>query len=199
MAITQFPLVNVYNVTSVLIAGTCSEDKLAVSLVVTDSAAKTSIPIPNIVCTSGVWFKHKDLSTLPDGFLIATATHTDQAGNTGTSPQAQSVKDTTLPDLAITSFPKVTSANQNAVILSGTCTKDKYSIEVSVADWSNPESAILNKGITCLDGLWQTTPQNLSSLSDGLLNATATQVDGVGNVITATATSTKNTNVESIN
>jgi hypothetical protein len=191
VAISQFPLVNAQNVTAVTLTGTCSEDKLPIGLSITDIGKQ--IALANyIACNNGSWAVTKDLSGLSDGLLEAIATQTDEAGNQGISNQAQSVKDVMSGSLTIDSFPAVTDQNQTAVTIIGTCTEAKYPIQVSVADWSNPNKLESDKGVECVGGRWQVI-KNLLALQDGPIYATATQTDGTGNTITATAVSVKDT------
>lgn len=179
VAITSSPSINNANKAAYVVSGTCSENSRTVSVSV---GAVSSSP----TCTTNAWTATLNVTTVSDSATVSvTANHTDAAGNSATQASATVLKDTSNPTVAITSAPSINNTNKTSYPVSGTCSENTLTVNVSVG------------GITatpaCTTGNWSTSV-DASSLSDGPVTVTANHADAAGNNATQASTSvTKDT------
>lgn len=180
VAITSAPLMNLANVSTYPVSGTCSENSRNVVVTIGTASGTTS-------CAAGSWSLSLDASAVPDSATLnVVATHTNSGGNSD-SDTATIIKDATRPTVAINTPGAVNLANRAAYVLSGTCSDNSRTVSVSVGGvTSNP---------TCSGNAWTAT-LDLSGVTDNASVAiTADTTDAAANsAIQATASVLKDTN-----
>ena len=92
-------------------------------------------------------------------------------------------KDTTAPSVGFSAVT-ITSSNQGAYSLSGTCSENTEDVNVSVGS--------INQNLSCSSNSWSHT-FNTTSLTDGNISISATHGDAAGNSITVNQTVVKDT------
>lgn len=167
------------------VAGTCSENGRAVSVLVGGVAAS-----PN--CSAGAWTTTVDATGVSDGPSIAiTANHSDASGNAATQASANVVKDTVIPLVAISTAPAINISNRTAYTVTGTCSENTRTVSVNVGG--------VTSSPVCTTGAWSAT-LNVTAVADGLsVSVTANHSDAVGNNATqASTTVTKDTSFPTV-
>jgi hypothetical protein len=159
-------IVNLANVTSFAVSGTCSENGQPVMLSGAGSATPT--------CTAHAWTAYLDVSTATDGTISLTANLTDAAGNSATANTRTFTKDTVPPTVAITapaagSF--VNSANAAGLLISGTCSENGQTVSLSGAGAGS---------VACTSGTWSKAI-NVSGASEGTITVYVDLSDAAGN------------------
>jgi hypothetical protein len=178
IAITSSPAINIANVATYTVGGTCSENGEVITVSV---GGLPDAPI----CTAGNWSTTVNATTLAEGSVSITADMNDAVGNPATQATASVVKDTIAPTVAITSSPDIKMNNVTAYTVSGSCSENGRTVTVSVGGISSTPS--------CGAGAWSATV-NASALGQGSVAITADTTDAVGNPATqATASVTKDT------
>lgn len=79
-------LITNFNQFAITVSGTCSENTRNVSILATGTGPTSTSG--SAICIAGNYSTTLDLSTIGEGAVILTATHTDLAGNSTTSPTA---------------------------------------------------------------------------------------------------------------
>lgn len=167
VAINAPAVVNIANVASYSLTGTCNENGAQVDLIV-GSINTTS------TCSSGTWSKVLDMSSVGDNSNLAiSADLQDAVGNSATQATANTAKDTVAPTVNITSAADITGANVTSYSVIGDCSENGQSVSVSLGGIALTP--------TCSSGSWSVTGQNVSGLSDGSVNITADISDSAGN------------------
>nr|BFD59306.1 hypothetical protein CKG001_14130 [Bdellovibrio sp. CKG001] len=169
-------LINENNVTAAPFKGTC----LLGSSV--EFSAGTSTNIKTFTCSNRQWSESLDLSSLPSlfsGDLIARVT---PSGGNAKEYRLAITKDVIPPTIALNSLPVITSVNQAAYVISGTCSEDTRSVTVTAGPIQD---------ITSCSGGTFTKTLDLTSLTGTSVSVTATHDDPVGNTRTASATLTR--------
>lgn len=175
--ITDNGSVNSNNSASYTISGT-TEGSASLKIVVSDGV-NADVVANTVADTSGNYSVNADLTTFNDGSLTVTVTPTDVAGNGGTSQSSTLTKDTVAPDA-----PTVTSENGGVVnagnvttyTFNGTASEDGSTVKIVVTDGTNS----INGMATVSSGAY-TLDIDLSTLVDGTLDVSATQIDVNGN------------------
>ncbi|HRA23521.1 MAG TPA: FG-GAP-like repeat-containing protein [Usitatibacteraceae bacterium] len=163
--------VNAANVATYTLTGTCSENGVDVSIIVTDGVTPTNVTAGCGAVTPGTFSITGDLSAFAEGAIGFGATHTDAAGNTGNATTAFALKDTAPPAApAITSPTEASTVSANPTI-SGTAEPDAI---VTVRE--GPATVCVSGPAT--GGNWSCA----STLGAGAHTITATAADAVGNV-----------------
>ncbi|WP_377615061.1 choice-of-anchor P family protein [Ottowia flava] len=165
------------------ITGTCSETGQPVAVKV------GTVDVPGVSClASGTWTTGPtplNLTTLPDGPVLITASQTDINGRTG-SGSATVNKDATPPVVTIVTAPAINATNAGSYTTSGGCTTGDSNVNVS-----------FNGGVataaSCTGGHWTLSGANLSTLPDGTVNILATQSDAFTNTSSASRAVPKDT------
>ena len=93
--------------------------------------------------------------------------------------------DIQAPTVSLASLAAITSTNQMAYGVSGSCSENGRTVSISVGSVSS--------AATCSAGGYSVTGLNVSGLADGSVLVTATQTDAAGNTGSATANVTKDT------
>jgi hypothetical protein len=156
----------------------------------------TSLPVtagPN----GGVWSTTVDVHAMSDGSLAVSAAEVDPVGNTGPSSLRTFTKDTKGPAAPSIVWSGAVSEHALSVVLSGLA-EPGSTVAVSVDDNDPLTAAVAAVSTADSGGSWS-TPVSLDSLDDGTLTASASAMDGFGNVgPTATAHGVKDTVAPSI-
>lgn len=175
---TEGTLYNNSEITTVTFAGTCSETGATLIF----SGATTG----SVSCTSSTWTKTFNLAALADGSHNITVKIVDAAGNASATQSRGFSKDATLPTLTISSPAPgtyVNAATQSAVTISGTCSENSRSINLT-----SPVAAT----VICTSGAWSKTV-DVSSIADSNITFSFNHTDAAGNITTASRTVTKDT------
>lgn len=184
VAITSSPVMNLANVASYLVSGTCSENSRTVTVSVGGIGAT-----PN--CSGGAWSTTVNGTSLTDGSVTITADHTDAAGNTATQANVSITKDTSAPTVSITSAPAINNSNKGTYPVGGTCSENGRTVTVVVGGVSGT--------VTCGTGTWSRT-FNVTGVADGpsiLITADLSDVNG-NNATQATTTVLKDTVIPTV-
>ncbi len=181
VSITDAVDINAANETTYSVSGTCSENGRTVTVSIGGISATPT-------CSSNAWTSGAiDVSSLADtGALSITADHQATSGNNAVQAQVNVVKNSAVPQVAITFAQDVTSANATGYAVSGTCTENGRIVDVFIGS--------LNFQPNCSGGSWTTGYVDVSSLADNpSLLITADHSDGVTSATQATRTVDKNT------
>ena len=183
-AVTVDPLVevNANNVTTYPVTGTCSiGDSNVVVMLAGASPASQSV-----VCNpDGTWSATFDVSAIADGEdnIVVNANQTDASGNTTTTANQASDKDSTLPVVVIDTLVDGNIVNKASYPVTGTCTIGDGNVTVDLVG-ASPSS----QAVTCNpDGTWNAT-FDISAIADGtdVIVVDANQTDTFGNIGNAT-------------
>lgn len=174
VAITSSAAINNTNKAAYPVSGTCSENGRTVSVNVGGVSATPT-------CTTLAWSTTLNLTGVSDsGAVAATANHSDAVGNAATQASTSFLKDTVIPTVAITSSPLINNANKVAYTVSGTCSENTRTVNVTVGSASGTP--------TCTASAWSTT-LNVTAVADGAsISITANHSDAAGNNATQAAT-----------
>ena len=156
------------SINSYSLSGECAEDG-------TDAIAVKIARLNDLTadCTSQLWNLHapsSELAKLPEQQgIVLTVEHRDSAGNV-VSISGSVDKDTTAPELAITSGLVINIDNQNSYQLEGDCSENDR--DVSIILGSNAADTE-----SCSNRRWTYSP----NVGEGSFSVTITQSDAVGN------------------
>ncbi|UXR63830.1 RTX toxin [Bdellovibrio bacteriovorus] len=167
-------LINENNVASAPFQGTC----LLGSVIEFSAGAVTNLK--TFTCTDRQWSETLDLSPLPtlfSGDLIALVT---APSGTPKEYRLAITKDVMPPTITLDSLPVITSLNQTAYIISGTCSEASRAVSLVTG-------GTLQDTVPCTGGTYTKT-LDLTALSGASVTVTATHTDPVGNTRTASAT-----------
>ena len=188
IAITTSDDVDLSNVTSYSLDGTCDETSGTVNI---GFGALTN----TATCDGSNWsISGWDVNGAADGPAVSvTADITDAAGNPATQASTTVVKDTTLPNVAITtpansSYINIASDSATFTV-NGTCDENGQTVVIKV----DGSAAASPSGFVC-DGTNFTGTIDTTGLAEGARSFTAELDDGNGNIGTSGAKSvTKDT------
>lgn len=176
------------------VSGTCDEEGATVNL------AFGALTDNTVTCTSGTFSKTNwNVSTEADNAaVLLTADITDAAGNPATQATTNVLKDTTPPNIAITSpsdFAIIGIAEDSATYaVSGTCDENTATVDIKV----DGVSATSQVGFVC-DGTNFSGTIDTTGLGDGTYAFTAELSDAVGNLGTSSANNiTKDTTAPTV-
>lgn len=145
--------INFSNQSSYLVSGTCSED---IDVSIEGSISDT------VVCSSGVFSKNMNLSSLSDGTVNLKFKSVDVNGNPSLDRELTLTKDTSVPAMTISTPANnayVNISNVNAFTVSGSCSTGD-TVEFS---------GDLSGSVQCVSSNY-TKSFNLASASDGALS-----------------------------
>ncbi|WP_148293216.1 choice-of-anchor P family protein [Comamonas sp. B-9] len=185
VAITSAPVINAANQSSYGVAGSCSENGVAVTVRVGMVAA-----VPQPVCSSGIWSTSgMDVSGLPAGAVTVTAMQTDAAGNTGNASRTTS-KDSSAAAVTVVVAPRINSGNQASYGgVSGACSAAGGAVTVAIGSISNTAA--------CTGGNWTLSAVDVRSLPEGTVVVKASQTVA-GTVISGTLNTVKDTTAPAV-
>ena len=180
------------NVTAFTMSGSCSEAGRDVSYFVNDENGGTAEISGTVSCTGANDFSTSlDLSSLEDGNITFTASHTDVAGNEVEASSVLATKDTAAPVVAVVS-PLATDyinlLNQSSFLVSGTCSDVGQTVKVSMDDANGATVAVENT-VACSGANNFSMNLNLSTLDDGVINIAVSHDDSAGNSVIGTPVS----------
>ena len=153
VSILSAPNISSANVTDYRVSGTCSHTGQSVNLDI-GGIQKT------LNCNSGSWNSGSlDVSSLSDALSIdISANHQDELGNPAPQQVVQVSKDLSIPTVTINSALNIDTSNQYSYTLSGTCSENNETVNISI------ESISLSS--TCQNQTWYLGSLDVSSLSD---------------------------------
>lgn len=185
VAISSAPVINAANQSSYGVAGTCSENGVAVSVRVGSVAA---VPLP--VCSAGSWsVSGMDVSGLPSGAVTVSAMQTDAAGNTGSATRATS-KESTAAAVTVSVAPRINSSNQAAYGgVAGTCSATGGAVTVAIGSTSST--------VACSAGNWSVNGVDVRSLPEGAVLVKASQTIA-GTVVSGSLNTVKDTTAPAV-
>ena len=173
--------INSSNQASYSASGTCSENTANVTVAIGSIAIS-----PKPVCTAGAWsVTGVDVSSLPQGSVLITASQVDAAGNVG-SASASATKNLAGPVVAFTSTPVINVANKAAYTVSGTCSSTGGQVTFAMAGATPPSQTV-----SCTGGVFSATV-DASAIADGTVPFSAAQTEA-GNTTTTTGSVPKDT------
>ncbi|MBX2993190.1 MAG: SUMF1/EgtB/PvdO family nonheme iron enzyme [Bdellovibrionaceae bacterium] len=170
--------INASMASSFAISGTCSEYTRIVSATLTSSGGGTPVVASGVcldILGSGEWSTTANISSLTDGTITATLSHSDAAGNTSSGVRAFT-KDTLIPTLSITSPASLATYNAStyqALAIGGACNKNGATVTLT-GDVSGTLTATCNGTSYSFSGLTLTG-------ANGVRAVTATISDTAGN------------------
>lgn len=176
-------IINESNVTAAPFKGTCL---LGSSIEFTAAAT----PLLTFTCSARQWTQNLDFSSLPtlfSGDLIATVT---APGAAAKEYRLAITKDVVPPTITLNALATITSANQGAYSVSGTCSEATRVVSVTAGS--------VNAEFTCTGGTFSGS-LNLASLSGTSVAVSATHTDAVGNTRTATSTANRDVTAPVVN
>jgi hypothetical protein len=161
--------VNIANVASFAVSGTCSENGR--NVVISGDATAT------IACASGVWSTNLNFTAAAAGTVTIHADHSDAAANPAPQATRTFTKDVTAPTLAIStpvagSF--VNFANAASFTVTGTCSENGQNVVITGSATAT---------LACASGAWSTS-LNFTGAADGAVSITVNHSDAAGNAAT---------------
>lgn len=166
--------------TSVVLSG-IADNGATVSFSIDDAVGGTSPVAGTTTVTDGQWSTPVEVASLADGTLTATVTQLDEVGNESDAATTTVVKDVGVPTAPLgLVFDGPANAADTEVVLSGDG-ETGATVSISVDDGDSGTAAVTDTVIV-VAGQWTSASLNLGGLADGILTATVTQADAVGNV-----------------
>ncbi|MBA6417410.1 choice-of-anchor L domain-containing protein [Colwellia sp. 6M3] len=163
--------------TSYVISGTCTVGDGVVTVVVDDADGTPSGITSSPICSAdGTWTATFDVSGIDNGIgqVIINASQTDKNSNQGSATQKAADKDSTSA-ITLNSLPKVTSQNEFAYAVNGSCLDANSPVTVSIA-------GLASQSAVCADNTWQAT-FDVSSIADGTGVIVADANDSSGSAV----------------
>ncbi len=163
--------------TSFAVSGTCSENGETV-IIKLDGVLATS-PV-GMLCNGTTFSGTIDTTGLGEITYLMTAEISDASANTGVSANIAVTKDTVAPTVTIGAQGNIIQSNESSYPVSGTCSEDSGSIDVSVGGSTATGS--------CSSGAYSVNV-NATSVTDGSnISISVTQTDDAGNTSTTVTT-----------
>ncbi|MDA9189407.1 choice-of-anchor D domain-containing protein, partial [bacterium] len=170
--------------------GTCSELGQTVSITTNNVAAAGSI---GFVCDGTNFSGTVDSTVLVDGNINFRAVISDVAGNPTLSNINTILKDTIIPNVGFTITPVVNIANENAYLISGSCSENGQTVTIDVGGVPAVPQP------TCGSGVWSVTVDTTAVLDNVNMPLTADMNDPNGNpAVQATTSVIKDTQAPTI-
>ncbi|MBB1352385.1 Ig-like domain-containing protein, partial [Pseudoalteromonas sp. SG45-3] len=181
---------------NVEITGTTTgvEDNQTVTVVVTDEAGNER-SFEATVTNNTYTITGANLSGLNDGELTATATVSDEAGNTATATDTAIHDKTAVTTIQMGAGDDLVNANeQTNVVVSGQVTdiEPTNTATVTFTDESG-ELVTINNVTINNDGSWEVDSADINTLADGTITATVSVFDEAGNQAENSTTFEKDT------
>ena len=184
LAFTVKPAVNGANQAAYSVAGTCSENGATVNVQVGSVATSATCGTP----TTGQFATPAiDVTGLPQGPVVLSATLVDAAGNTTTVTDA-TTKDTVGPTLTIDPLDAISNGNKAAYAFGGTCESGGSSVAYTLTS-----GATLTGAVACAAGTYAVTGLDATGLTDGTVSFSVTQSDALNNPATTNGSVPKDT------
>ncbi len=149
------------NVSNYLVSGTCSEEAGTISL---DVDGSSLAPIAN--CTNGNWSIAYDFQSILDGMLDLRFIHFDSSGVVADEEAIMVEKDTVIPVINFDSLAAIDSMNDSNYQISGTCSEEGQSVEISIT------GVTITTQPNCVAGVWNKFV-DVSGLADGTIQILA--------------------------
>lgn len=181
VAVVTAPAINAANQSSYAgVSGTCSEVGVAVSV---DIGGVVVTPAPT--CSGSGWIAAAvNVTALPEGTVVVSATQIDTFGNSG-SGTLNTVKDLTAPVVTVLTAPPINATNQATYTgVSGACSESGLPVVVTIGGIATPATA-------CVSGAWTAPATNVSAVPEGVVAVIATQTDAAGSSGTGSRNTTK--------
>ena len=181
VAISTPAAINVANLTSYNISGSCSENGRTVTVAAGGITATSN-------CLVSTYSVSMNLSSLADGTVTISATQTDSVGNSATA--SSSATKNSVVAVTINTPATISFGNQAAYAVSGSCSASGSfygTVAVTVGSVSGSAS--------CVSGSYTVTGLNVSALGDGSKTITAVHTYGVVSSAVQTTSATKSTAV----
>ena len=175
-------VVNLANVANYSLSGTCSEELETVVVTIAGLS-----PNPTATCSSSTWtMTALNLTAVSDSAsLTILADHSDSVGNPAIQASASTLKDTSVPSVAINSPDPINIANVSSYSIAGSCTDSGREVTVSIGGVSPSPQPL------CFANAWIVNSINLSALADSsTVSITADHSDVAGNTATQASAST---------
>jgi hypothetical protein len=177
VTLNPLPPITVVNQAAVPVSGTCSAGS--------NDVAMTSAPAgvqQTLACAADSTFLGTVNATqVNDGQVIITATQTVSGQPPASASQTTTKVTTSTPVVTISQPPFINAANQSSYGVSGTCSANGTLVNVSIGG--------VAASANCSNSAWSVTGVNVSSVPDGSVTVSASQM--VGNLQgTATPVST---------
>ncbi|WP_284037638.1 LysM peptidoglycan-binding domain-containing protein [Neobacillus sp. 114] len=175
------------NVNTYKLSGT-AEPLITLDLTISDGV--TSLIKTTVTDSRGNFSLPVDVSSLKDGDIIVAVVATDAAGNRSQLQPLTITKDTTAPEVPVTTMaPYVNLLNQNQFSVSGSSVEEGASVKTTVSDGTTNivKNTMISNGKFNLNF-------DLASLKDGNLTLEIMLIDKAGNAsIVQTSTVVKDT------
>lgn len=160
--------INNSNVATYSLNGTCSEEGRDVEITI-DSLSYTTL------CNSMLWSITEDISGASEGNFNITIDHSDASGNSATQLLHSVSKDTVNPTITITTPSNISSLNDKAYSVTGSCSENGETVSLNIGGSST--------SVTCSSLAWSAII-NVSGVADGAFIVTADIDDAAGNSAT---------------
>ncbi|MEE2671910.1 MAG: hypothetical protein VYA54_09375 [Bdellovibrionota bacterium] len=202
VTINPVSTINMSNVTSYSISGTCIDGDGLVSYTIHSPSGGGDI-VGTTTCSIGNWsLSPLDLSSLSDDLAVSfDASQTDSNGNLGSASQRNALKDTSAPVLSINSPVTINSSNMASYSFSGTCTSGDGNISYTIH--SPGGGSDVTGSTACSGSAWSVSAIDLSGLSDhATITFDASQTDvalNTGNASQVSALKDTNDPIVTIN
>jgi hypothetical protein len=186
IAFTVKPAITAANEAAYALAGTCSDDGIALTVQVGSLAATLTgpcgTPAPGQFATVPM-----DLTLLAQGMVNLQASMTDAAGNS-TSITDATTKDSLGPALTIDALDAIDNASKATYGFTGGCETAGGRVAFALASGTT-----ISGTAACTAGTYVASGLALSGLADGIVAFSVTQSDASGNATTTPGSVSKET------
>lgn len=167
------------NIPTFPVSGLCSEATATVTVKIDGSPA---VSPSGFTCDGTNFSGTIDVTSLTEGSLSFVAEITDAGSNTTASAAVLVTKDITVPTVALGTLASVNSSNVAAYSLSGTCSENGQSVDITIG--------ALSQTVTCSANAWTVSSWDLTAISDSpTVPVSADHSDAAGNpAVQATGT-----------
>ncbi len=176
--------INIGNVASFTVNGTCSENGR--NVVITGAATAT------VVCAAGSWTANLDFTAAGAGTATINVNHSNLAGTPAVQVTRNFTKDVTAPTVAISTpaiGANVNAANVASFTVTGTCSENTRNVVIS-----GDASAT----VVCTAGAW-TTNLDFTGAPQGTVTILVNHSDAAGNsAVQASRSFTKDTVIPTV-
>ena len=185
------------------VSGACSENGRSITVTLSDSG-QTLTPNAAASCSSNQWTASFNASPLAEGNVEIAVSTQDAVGNASSEVTKSVVKDVTLPNFSFSqNSPSIVNINNaSRYSLRGVCSEPGQEVTVQIENNNNGTVAnrltIATQPICWSNSQWS-LQVNASGLADTegragfVISVTITHSDQVGNSVTSSATTTKDT------
>ena len=196
ISINAVGFINMANVGSYSVSGTCTNGDGNISYTISSPAGGTNAT-GSVSCVGSSWTTGSiDLSSLNDHAAVTfNANQTDSNGNTGSATQRTAIKDVVVPSLSINNPSTINYSNRLNYTFTGTCTNGDGNVFYSIS--SPGGGSDITGSVSCSGGIFSSGSKNVSGLVDhSAVTFNASQTDAVSNTGYATQkTAIKDTSI----